>query len=65
MAFTSLQEVCSGSFDWTVRVRVLHKWRGTATNGKELKGFNLLLLDFQVLMFQSFQSIVTEYILLT
>ncbi|KAL1815488.1 hypothetical protein ACET3Z_018062 [Daucus carota] len=43
----SLQEVCSGSFDWTVRVRVLRKWRGTATNGKELKGFNLLLLDSQ------------------
>ena len=49
IAFTSLQEVSSGSYEWAVKVRVLHKWRGVSNTGKEFKGFNLLLLDTQVM----------------
>ncbi|KAL1815722.1 hypothetical protein ACET3Z_018296 [Daucus carota] len=48
IAFTSLQEVSSGSYEWAVKVRVLRKWRGVSNIGKEFKGFNLLLLDTQV-----------------
>ncbi|KAL1826291.1 hypothetical protein ACET3Z_004703 [Daucus carota] len=47
IAFTSLQEVSSGSYEWAVKVRVLRKWRGTSNTGKEFKGFNLLLIDSQ------------------
>ncbi|WOH00685.1 hypothetical protein DCAR_0520058 [Daucus carota subsp. sativus] len=47
IAFTSLQEVSSGSYEWAVKVRVLRKWRGVSNTGKEFKGFNLLLLDTQ------------------
>lgn len=57
MDFNYLEEVSSGSFDWTVRVRVLRKWRGvSSSNGKEFKGFNILLVDSKVMIAMSLNN---------
>lgn len=43
--YHSLSDICAGSYNWIVKVRIVRSWRGVSNKGEAFKGLNLLLLD--------------------
>lgn len=43
--YQSLSEICPGSYNWVVKVRVIRSWRGLSNKGEAFRGLNILLLD--------------------
>ena len=46
--YNCLSELNAGSFNWTIKVRVLRNWKGVSNSGDGWRGMNILLLDDKV-----------------
>ncbi|KAK1396630.1 hypothetical protein POM88_006493 [Heracleum sosnowskyi] len=45
--YHNLVDLCAGSYNWNIKVRVIRSWRGVSKQGEGFKGLNLLFLDNQ------------------
>lgn len=52
-SYNNLIDLCPGSFNWNIKVRVIRSWRGVSNKGELYKGLNLLLLDDKVSTIQT------------